>query len=499
MTPIWAALLPHLPRSATSAHAPPACSTETASALPSANVPGLALWAQQFTPRLACVPSDSVFGDALVLELSASERLFGGRQQLARRLLRESRQLGVQAISWAPTSLAAIALARCGIRHGMGQPLPQVLAPLPLQAIDAVARHAELLSQLGCQSLGAVHALPRGALARRMDTGILSALDQAHGLLPDRYPWINLPARFDARLELPMRIDQADALMHGARHLLLQLCGWLAAQRAGVRSFRLGWCHDAMRSRHVGDGGELTVHTASTTRDLQHLCRLLQEHLAHVQLQAPVGELRLHADAPEALQERSASLLPDKTADGESLEQVLERITARLGADLVQRPLLRPDHRPEWQVQWLPAQPAQPASKAKAAPPSALPPLPQPSFLLPAPLQLLQDKQSRPLYHGPLQLLLGPQRIEGGWWHRSPGFLPVAAPATEAAPSDAADPSIDTPAPASAQDSAPSEQTAHTALRDYWVAHSAHAGLLWIFHTRLSAHSSAWFLHGRFA
>ena len=450
--------------------------------MPSANVPGLALWAQQFTPRLACVPSDSVFGDALVLELSASERLFGGRQQLARRLLRESRQLGVQAISWAPTSLAAIALARCGIRHGMGQPLPQVLAPLPLQAIDAVARHAELLSQLGCQSLGAVHALPRGALARRMDTGILSALDQAHGLLPDRYPWIQLPARFDARLELPMRIDQADALMHGARHLLLQLCGWLAAQRAGVRSFRLCWCHDAMRSRHVGDGGELTVHTASSTRDLQHLCRLLQEHLAHVQLQAPVGELRLHADAPEALQERSASLLPDKTADGESLEQVLERITARLGADQVQRPLLRPDHRPEWQVQWLPAQPA---SKAKTAPPAALPPLPQPSFLLPAPLQLLQDSQSQPLYHGPLQLLLGPQRIEGGWWHRSPGFLPLAESTANNQPND--------------PDSAPTAQTAHTALRDYWVAHSAHAGLLWIFHTRLSAHSSAWFLHGRFA
>ena len=471
---------------------------------------GLALWAQQFTPRLACVPSDSVFGDALVLELSASERLFGGRQQLARRLLRESRQLGVQAISWAPTSLAAIALARCGIRHGMGQPLPQVLAPLPLQAIDAVARHAELLSQLGCQSLGAVHALPRGALARRMDTGILKALDQAHGLLPDRYPWIQLPARFDARLELPMRIDQADALMQGARHLLLQLCGWLAAQRAGVRSFRLCWCHDAMRSRHVGDGGELTIHTASTTRDLQHLCRLLQEHLAHVELQAPVGELRLHADAPEALQERSASLLPDKTADGESLEQVLERITARLGEDQVQRPLLRPDHRPEWQVQWLPAQPA---GKAKAAPPAAqphsrlhaplhVPPLAQPSFLLPTPLQLLQDSQSRPLYHGPLQLLLGPQRIEGGWWHRSPGFLPVTdsdgdTHTGEAAPDsdhgDQRDHRESPPQPA------PIPQTAHTALRDYWVAHSPHAGLLWIFHTRLSANSGAWFLHGRFA
>ena len=442
-------------------------------AAPSADLSGLALWALQFTPRVAVVPSRSRFGDALVMELSASERLFGGRQQLARRLLREARQQGVHAISWAPTSLAAIALARCGVRHGLGPPLAQVLAPLPLLAVDAVARHGELLSQLGCTSLGAVQALPRGGVVRRFDAELLYALDQACGLRPDSYPWIALPARFDARLELPTRIDHADGLMHGARHLLLQLCGWLAAQRAGLRSFRLAWCHDAMRSKHVGDGGELVVHTATTTRDIQHLARLLQEHLGHVQLLAPVGELRLQANAPEALHEASASLLPDTTAQGESLERVLERISVRLGSHQVQRPVLQPDHRPEWQVQWQPAPQAQPPQ------PTPAPPTPQPSFLLAEPLQLLQDGNSQPLYQGPLQLLIGPQRIEGGWWHRSPGFLAANDEGTDKPPAP--------------------EQIAHTAVRDYWVAHNAQAGLLWVFHTRLSAQGDAWFLHGKFA
>ena len=477
MTPLWAALLPHPPNT-------PPCRTDAAA---QATMHGLALWALQFTPRVACVPSDSAFGDALVLELSASQRLFGGRQQLARRLLREAQQLGVHAISWAPTSLAAIALARCQQRHGFGAPLSKILAPLPLAAVDAVARHAELLSQLGCTTLGAVQALPRGGVVRRFDAALLAALDQACGLRPDSYPWIALPTRFDARLELPMRIDQADGLMHGARHLLLQLCGWLAAQRAGIRSCTLRWCHDAMRSKHVGDGGELVLHTATTTRDIQHLSRLLQEHLGHVQLLAPVGELSLHADAPEPLHEASASLLPETSTPSENLEQVLERISARLGAHQVQRPVLRPDHRPEWQVQW------QPASQTLPPSPIAPPPLPQPSFLRAEPLQLLQDSHGQPLYQGPLQLLVGPQRIEGGWWHRSPGFL--AANDDNASSNDSAPPAAPT-APSASTEPA---QTAHTAVRDYWVAHNAYAGLLWVFHTRLSAQGGAWFLHGRFA
>ena len=76
-----------------------------------------------------------------------------------------------------------------------------------------------------------------------------------------------------------------------------------------------------------------------------------------------------------------------------------------------------------------------------------------------------------PLYQGVLQLLAGPHRVEGGWWHR------VALP-------DGA------------------METRHVA-RDYWVALSAHAGVLWVFQTRLvpdgDGQGTAWFLHGTFA
>ncbi|MDP1153811.1 hypothetical protein, partial [Klebsiella pneumoniae] len=70
--------------------------------------------------------------------------------------------------------------------------------------------------------------------------------------------------------------------------------------------------HDAMRARDVAEGGELTVATADTTRDLPRLTRLLAEHLARTTLAAPAGEITLRADGLLPLQEDSAGLLPQR-------------------------------------------------------------------------------------------------------------------------------------------------------------------------------------------
>lgn len=93
------------------------------------------------------------------------------------------------------------------------------------------------------------------------------------------------------------------------------------------------------------------------------------------------------------------------------------------------------------------------------------PSIPQPTFVLPEPLRLAM-RGHRPLYQGPLHLLTGPHRVEGGWWHRS-------------GVGDA--------------------QTHHHIVRDYWVALSEHAGVLWIFQERLADEKLAWYLHGTFA
>ena len=66
-----------------------------------------------------------------------------------------------------------------------------------------------------------------------------------------------------------------------------------------------------MRPREAEEGGEITIRTAQPMRDVEHLCRLLAEHLARVVLQAPAGDLFLDAVDLVALEPTSASLLPD--------------------------------------------------------------------------------------------------------------------------------------------------------------------------------------------
>lgn len=420
---------------------------------PTDTLHGPATWALQFTPRVATVD------EAVVMEVEACTRLFGGKRALRDRVVGESRELGVVAVAWAGNSLAALALARCGIENGFKRALPELLDALPMVALSATAPHRLTLSQLGCRTFGDLRRLPRGGISRRFGKELLSALDQAYGLRPEAHEWIALPETFKARLELMSRVETAPALLFGARRLLVPMCGWLAARHAGTSSFMLRWAHDTMRSRSAGDGGELTVRTAQPMRDLEHLCRLLAEHLARVELKAPVGDLELEAVGVVALEETSGSLLPDVKHDGETLALVLERIAARLGPERVLRPVLVEDHRVEWAQHWQPA--PQPLPRKRVAPP----PYPQPTFVLPEPLPLAV-RDHRPLYQGPLHLLTGPHRVEGGWWHR------VGEGAA---------------------------QQTRNVVRDYWVALSEHAGLLWIFQQRLADDKTAWYLHGSFA
>ena len=437
---LWAALLLSPPRDDT----PP--SNDDA-------LRGLATWALQFTPRVA------VSADAVTLEVEASVRLFGGKCALRDRVVQESKELGVGSVAWAPTSLAAIALARVGRENGFRKPLAELLDELPMETLDAVTRHHTTLTQLGCRTLGDIRRLPRGGVSRRFDKELLAELDQAYGQRPEAHTWIQIPETFKARLELMSRVDLAPALLFGARRLLIQMCGWLAARHAGTTAFVLRWMHDSMRSRDIADSGELVVRTAAPMRDLEHLCRLLAENLAKVQLLAPAGDIELEALDVQALEERSESLIPDAVRSGESLALVLERVAARLGPERVLRPALVEDHQLEWMQHWQPAPTPMAKKRVRATP------IPQPTFILPAPLRLAVSKH-RPMYQGPLHLLLGPHRVEGGWWHRVKGGH--------------------------------AEETRNV-VRDYWVAASDHCGVLWVFQERLANDEVAWYLQGSFA
>lgn len=404
--------------------------------------------------------------EAVLAEVQASARLFGGLEALRQAMEDGAAELGAQ-ITWAPTGLAALALARAGRGDGFMHPLPRLLDALPLTSLTQVARHEATLARVGCRTLGDVRALPRGGLGRRFDKQLLTALDQAYGLRPEAYEWLTLPERFCARLEFMSRVETAPGLLFGAHRLLVQMAAWLCARRLGATAFTLRWFHDVMRPKDAGTSGEITIRTAQPMQSVAHFARLLSEHLERTRLLAPVGDIELVAAEVAPVVECSRSFLPETTSKGAGIELALERIQARLGSDSVRRPVLRQDHRLEWMQCWESALPfSSPSTQGAPAPAcgSKAHALPLPTWLLREPLRL-PEREHVPIYQGRLQMLLGPDRVEGGWWHRS------------------------------------SEEAGAQPLnvqRDYWLALSPHAGLLWIYQERLAGEQTAWFLHGHF-
>lgn len=532
--PHWLALRPRTDSTQTDAPgagSPRADGAQVGSGQPSPQQQ-LAWWALQFTPRVCLLE------EAVLLEVSSCLRLFGGLRNLHERIQREGRALGLlpaappatstpsgasalaalppelPAMAWAPNALAALALLRGGRRNGLTRPLHPLLDALPLSCLSAVQVQSPMLARLGCRRLGDVRRLPRAGLARRFGAELLLALDRAYGDLQQAHDWVRLPERFEARLELPWRLDDAPALMPHAESLLRSCCAWLSGHHAGLSSLRLGWQHDAMRARDCPPGGELLLRSAELTRSFEHLQGLLREHLAQLTLPAPVAELRLWVEHIEPLRPPNAALRLDEHARAparEPLSLLLQRCAVRLGPRQVCQSRLQADARPEAMQAWVPwgedpTAPAAPTAPNKASrtgrtplpgrsvaagsagmlgSPASAWPGPQPSWLLDPPLRL-SSSQERPFYQGELQLLLGPQRVESGWWGW-PGqaLLPERG------------------------SSAPQVQ------RDYYLARNPQGQLLWIFRTRegLASRSAGagkpaqedpdatmhWYLQGLFA
>ncbi|RQO81547.1 DNA polymerase Y family protein [Acidovorax sp. FJL06] len=480
-------------------------------------------WALRFTPRVALVD-----GEAVLLEVSTTERLWGGREALlaqvcaAWSLAAHANEVdgadgadGVaagpggcrrQALDppqpvWGcgPTALVAQALLRLAMA-GRAPP-SRVPQGLPLHTLTALRPHVASLERMGCRTWGALQALPRAGVARRFGAGVLRVLDQALGHAPQAHLWLELPEQLVLTAELPALAESAEALLWSAGRCLAVLQGWLQARQLGALGLELAWRHDLRRIDGVAlvPTAALQVRTAQATQDMAHLRRLLSENLARTTLAAPANQITLRLLEAAPLPQRNASLLPPggrqgggdaaSAPAGEALHQLLERLSARLGAGQVQAPVLLADHRPECMQQWRPAAEVL-AGRAGAAGaprppgPSAEPHAPDaalwPTWLLRTPRRLAMQGH-RPCHHGLLRLLAGPHRFEAGWW----------SCAEAESPGD------------------PAHVSPSLALRDYFMAYNDVAGLVWVFRERLPPRAEdeaepaglrpqRWFLHGLF-
>lgn len=403
----------------------------------------------QFTPRVAWLH------EALVLEVSGTQRLWGRRRQLLKRLLDVGDALTPSPWAAAATAQVALALLRLKAR---GEKAPaSIPGGMPLDTLAAALPHVPILDRMGCRTWGQLRALPRGGLVRRFGASLVDSLDRAYGDLPELHAWITLPENFDVKVELVALATTAPELMWAAQRLLSQMQMWLQARNRGVLAIELEWTIDLRRldGKPLPPTAAMQVRTARPTQDMAHVRRLVNEHLSRAKLSAPANHLRIRTLETTPWGGIAASLLPEDNKPGEKLHEFVERLSVRLGEGSVLVCEPHSDHRPEHMETWVPArQGMQCIDGYDALNCDAV----YPTWMLPQPVQL-SVKGDLPCYGGPLRRLTRLYRMETAWWE-------------EGGP----------------------------ACRDYFVAASKDAGLVWIYRERpLGEGDARWYLQGLYA
>ncbi len=418
-----------------------------------AHLEALAASCGRLTPTVCIEPPDAV-----LLEVQASLRLFGGLASIKSQLLREARGRGFAAgLAAAPTPLGALWLVRGGSGDAFSfAQLQSRLHPLPLAVTHWPETVRTLLADMGVQTLGACLRLPRGGFARRTGAGCLQDLDRALGRVADPREAFAAPETLSFEAELTEETADFALLAEAIGHLTHELAEALRRRQAQVRRLELAFAH--LRQAPTVLPAELVEAAYEELRFTALLC----DKLERKSLPYPATAVRLAAGPLQPVRPVARKDLFDPRPGAPAAEsplRLVERLRGRLGPRTVYGLALEKDHRPEkaWGRVAEPRVPGAGASRAAGAPPSgaALPwPLPpRPLWLLRVP-QRLGTAGKRPCFNGPLVLDAGPERIESGWW-------------------DGGD-----------------------VAKDYFRAHNAGGQRVWIY---LDRRRRDWYLHGFFA
>ena len=369
----------------------------------------LAAWAGQFT-SLAC----PVVGEtpALLLELGASQRLFGDPQQLTRRIVTLLAELGFT-VQWslAPTPTAALLLARSGVQICVSHPsrLRGALNAVPVQCLELEPRALKALLGVGVRSLSDCWSLPRAETARRVGADFWEQLDRALGLRSDPRKPHQVPERLRHCLNLPSPVIGVEAMLFALGRLVRQIEGVLIARASAVQILQLEL------GLIGGDSLRVAIELIAPSRDTKHLLALLRHRLEAMQLSGPVEHIILEVAQSVSLAPRNLDLFDDRAADEDEWAATLERLHVRLGAGGVQGLDLRPEHRPEFA--WRPIAPREKhqTRELRQQMTEQMYGKHRPLWLLSEPCHL-ELRGGVPCYGGPLQLQTSAERIEGGWW-----------------------------------------------------------------------------------
>jgi protein ImuB len=414
-------LAPGMAVSQAQAMVPGLCVGEADPAGDAAALRRLAGWCLRVSPLAAPCPPDGVW-----IDITGCAHLHGGEAALLARLTQRLVEAGLHArAAVADTPGAAHAVARVrqnkdGGFGGGGTPHPTFMVPpgeqaaalagLPVRALRLAPDLAEALGRLGFDRVGQLMAAPRPPLTRRFGSSALRLLDQALGRVAEPIEPVLPPDLCRVRQGFPEPISTAADLQRVTAWLAEQLCEKLRRRDQGASRL------DLVFTRVDGTQAVVSVGTASPSRDVAHLSRLLLAQIENVDPGFGVEMVMLSAPLVQRLGARqglSALIAPAET----DLSGLVDMLSNRLGAARVFRAAPVESDVPERAVRHVP-----PGSIVRAEWPAMLP---RPPRLLhpPRPIEavaLLPDQPPvrftwRRVSHR-VRRADGPERVFGEWW-----------------------------------------------------------------------------------
>jgi len=414
----------------------------------------LARWAARYCPWVGLDGADG-----LVLDITGAAHLVGGEAALADDIRTRLARAGLTVrLGIAESRGAAWALAR--FREGIAETgeLATRLGPLPVAALRLDPASVAGLERVGLQTVAALAALPRGALARRFGAEVLRRLDQAMGHEPEAVQPLAEPPRFSTRLTLPEPVGLEADIAAGLKRLLDALCPRLEAAEKGARSVRL-------HLRRVDKAAaEIELHLARPMRDAARIAALFERHLGEIDAGYGIDQLRLEAVRVEPLRfAQPGHRNNGPSRDDDRLADLITTLGNRVGLGAITRFLPADSHLPERSFSLVPVAESckanhthRPWRQTRPRPIRLFPPEPI-AARGPALSATPPDRFRWRAMTLSTARATGPERIAPEWWRQDPGWA--------------------------------------SGLRDYWRVETREGRRLWLFHT---PERPAWFAHGEF-
>ncbi len=389
--------------------------------------------------------------DWLLLEIGNSLKLFGGLKAL---LVKVKQHFADQSFSYrfglGTTPKAAQLLTQLASTDkprliGAFEPFTgqlqqpalfaELLNGLPLTQLPCETRIQRQFRASGFTTLGDLLPLPHAALGRRFSKAFLTYLKQVTGELPDPQPSLSLPPEFDETLLLNDTISSAERLIFPMKRMLIALCGYLQGRQLHCQ--QITWHLRPIDARHE----QIELVLSRPQNRFDHFLTLTRLRLENQRFAAPIDTLRLQVTRLHLALPQEEDLFgnrPDSPLGSQqATSDLIDRLTTRLGNAAVNTLALADSHIPE--------QAWQPTIGRSITAASTLPAPPRPLWLLPEPI-------ATDIHPSTIQLLTGPERIEGNWWQQ-----PIC--------------------------------------RDYYLARHRDGMRYWVYQNRLT---QAWFIHGIF-